>query len=132
MYYKQFALVLMLSTCLSYGQKDQSITSMDFVTILNGNDKEALFYYENNWKVLREMAVKKGYIASFKLLKEMNKDKNSFSIVLSTSYTNSLQFEKREEHFQELIKEKGALKLLNEKQPAEFRKTVYSKDFIHR
>lgn len=132
MYYKQFALVLMLSTCLSYGQKDQSITSMDFVTILNGNDKEALFYYENNWKVLREMAVKKGYITSFKLLKEMNKDKNSFSIVLSTSYTNSLQFEKREEHFQELIKAKGGLKLLNEKQPAEFRKTVYSKDFIHR
>ena len=35
-----------------------------------------------------------------------------------TTYANKEQFEKREEHFQELIKEKGGLELMNEKKPA--------------
>ena len=124
-------LIFILSPCLSYGQEDHSITSMDFVQVVDDNENEAWFYYENNWKVLRQMALKRGYIQSFKLLKDMSMDKNDFRIVLMTSYQDSLQFTKREEHFQELIKEKGALSLLNEKQPAEFRKTVFSKDFIN-
>ena len=76
------------------------------------------------------MAIKKNYISSFELLKDTGQDKNSFSLILVTTYANREQFEKREEHFQELIKEKGGLELLNEKKPTEFRKTVFSKDLI--
>lgn len=131
MFYKQLLLIFMFTASLCYGQKDYSITSMDFVEVVDANEEEAWFYYENNWKVLRQMALKKGYIQSFKLLKDMSKGKNNFSIVLMTSYKDSLQFQKREEHFQELIKQRGVLSLLNEKQPAEFRKTVFSKDFTN-
>ena len=41
------------------------ITLTEFVKIKNNHREEAVFYYENNWKVLREAAVKKGYIHSF-------------------------------------------------------------------
>jgi len=125
--------IFLLSFCttsLFFGQQDQSISSMDFIEIVNNNEQEALFYYQNNWKILRQMAIKKNYISSFELLKDTGQDKNSFSLILVTTYANREQFEKREEHFQELIKEKGGLELLNEKKPTEFRKTVFSKDLI--
>jgi len=125
--------IFLLSFCttsLFFGQQDQSISSMDFIEIVNNNEQEALFYYQNNWKILRKMAIKKNYISSFELLKDTGQDKNSFSLILVTTYANREQFEKREEHFQELIKEKGGLELLNEKKPTEFRKTVFSKDLI--
>jgi len=125
-----FLLLFISMTSLCFGQQDQSISSMDFVEIVNDNQEEALFYYQNNWKILRQMAIKKNYISSFELLKDMGQDKNSFSLILVTTYANREQFEKREEHFQELIKEKGGLELLNEKKPGEFRKTVFSKDLI--
>ena len=125
-----FLLLFISMTSLCFGQQDQSISSMDFVEIVNDNQEEALFYYQNNWKILRQMAIKKNYISSFEFLKDMGQDKNSFSLILVTTYANREQFEKREEHFQELIKEKGGLELLNEKKPAEFRKTIFSKDLI--
>jgi hypothetical protein len=125
-----FFLLFISTTSLFFAQQGQSISSMDFVEILNDNEEEALFYYQKNWKVLRQMAIKKNYISSFELLKDISNDKNSFSLILVTTYTNREQFEKREEHFQVLIKEKGRLELLNQKKPAEFRKTVFSKDLI--
>ena len=124
-----FLLLISANTFL-FGQQGQRISSMDFVEIVNDNEEEALFYYQNNWKVLRQMAIKKNYISSFELLKDISNNKNSFSLILMTTYANKEQFEKREEHFQELIKEKGGLELMNEKKPAEFRKTVFSKDLI--
>lgn len=115
---------------ISFAQKPQSISSIDFVKIINNNEEEALFYYQNNWKVLRQMAYKRNYILSFELLKDIGEEQDSFNLLLITTYKNKEQFEKREEHFQELIKEKGSLKLLNEKKPAEFRQTILSKDLI--
>jgi len=129
--YRHFVLFsLIFMSFSSIAQKSQSISSIDFVKIINNNEEEALFYYQNNWKVLRQMAYKKNYILSFELLKDISEEQNSFNLLLITTYKNKEQFEKREEHFQELIKEKGSLKLLNEKKPAEFRKTILSKDLI--
>ena len=53
-----------------------------------------------------------------------------FQIMLITTYPNQVQFDKREDYFQELIKEKGPLKLLNEKKPADFRKTFFSTEMV--
>ncbi|MEM8569221.1 MAG: hypothetical protein AAGF85_22395, partial [Bacteroidota bacterium] len=101
-----------------------------FVQILDDNREEALFYYQNNWKVLREMAVKKGYIDSFELLEVEFTEDQPYHIILMTTFTNKDQFEKREEHFEELIKAKGSLRLLNEKKPGEFRKNLYLKERV--
>ena len=123
-------LVTIFSTSICHAQSSHRISSMDFIEIVNENENEALFYYQKNWKVLRQMALKKNYIASFEILKDASEEKSSFDLILITTYADKEQFDKREEHFQELIKEKGSLELLNDKKPATFRKTVLSKDLI--
>jgi hypothetical protein len=115
-----------------FGQKNEKISTIDFVKIVNNNKKEVVFYYQNNWEVLRKMAIKKGYIDSYQLLETKPTKDAPFSFMLITTYKNKAQFDKREPHFQELIKAKGKLKLLNNKKPREFRKVIFGKDTYHR
>ncbi|NVK52421.1 MAG: hypothetical protein HWD85_05760 [Flavobacteriaceae bacterium] len=130
---KQF-LTLLLITIVStaFAQKEVKISTVDFIQILNNNKKEVLFYYQNNWEELRKKAVKKSYIDSYQLLETTPTKDAPFSFMLITTYKNKAQFDKREAHFQELIKAQGKLKLLNNKKPKEFRKTIFGKDVYHR
>jgi hypothetical protein len=59
---------------------------MDFVQVLNDNKEEAVYYYQNNWKVLREMALKKDYIHSFQLLETTESEDAPFQLILITTY----------------------------------------------
>ncbi|MEM8886749.1 MAG: hypothetical protein AAGD28_02105 [Bacteroidota bacterium] len=104
------------------------ISSIDFVQIQNDNKAEALYYYQNNWKVLRESAIEKGYIHSFQFLEVEPTEEAPFHIILITNYGDEAQYSKREEHFSELIEARGDLRLLNEKKPGEFRKILYGKE----
>lgn len=123
-------LVALAFSYLSFGQIDDKLTTIEFVEIVNNNKKEALFYFQNNWKVLRDMAVKKEYIHSYQFLETPASETEPFEIMLITTYKNKSQYELREKHFQELIKEKGDLKLLNDKKPGEFRKSLFVKDMV--
>ena len=114
---------------LVHGQHDDRISTMEFVQILDNNKEETIYYYQNNWKVLREMAIEKNYIHSYQLL-ETPVEGEPFQIILMTTYANKEQYDRREDHFAELIKEKGDLRLLNDKQPAEFRKSLFSKEMV--
>ncbi len=125
-------LISMLFCIVSYAQKNTKMSSIGFVQILNNNKKEAVYYYKNNWEVLRKMAVKKSYIHSYVLLETIPTKEAPFSFMLVTTYKNQKQFTKREKHFQELIKIKGKLKLLNDKKPNEFRKTLFNKKVYHK
>ncbi len=107
---------------------EDRISTIDFVQILNKNNKEAYFYYENNWKVLRERAIRQNYIVSYELLKVDSTPDGPFNLILVTTYANQQQYDKREEHFDFLIKSGNGLKLLNSKEPGTFRKVVFSKD----
>lgn len=125
--------VLLFALCicnLSYGQQDAKLSTIDFVQILNDNKEEATYYYQNNWKVLRNMALKKRYIHSFQILEVPISEGEPFQLMLITTYLNEEQYKMREDHFAELIKEKGPLKLMNDKQPADFRKTLFNKEMV--
>ena len=124
-----FCIIAILTTT-SFSQKDKKISTIDFVQIVNNNYDEVIYYYENNWKVLREMAVKKGYIETYQVMESPTADSTGFDIILVTTYENDQQYEKRETHFQELIKEKSPLKLLNDKKPGDFRKVIYNKENV--
>jgi len=115
---------------MSLAQHDDRITTVDFVQIVDDNKAEAEFYYQNNWKVLREMALKKDYIHSYQLLETPVSEEAPFHYMLITTYTNKAQYDLREDHFGELIKEKGELKLLNDKKPGDFRKSLFSKEMV--
>ena len=104
------------------------ISTIDFVEIVDDNIEEALYYYNNNWKTLREKALLKNYILSFQLLQTPLTDDSEIQLLLITTYANQEQYEKREEHFQELIGNSGGLKLLNDKKPNAFRKVAFGKE----
>lgn len=117
----------------SFNQQSQidlnnRISTIDFVEILNDNIDEALYYYNNNWKELRNKAIDKDYILSYQLLQTPLTDNNKIQLLLITTYATKEQYDKREEHFQELIKNSGGLKLLNDKKPDEFRKVAFFKE----
>lgn len=112
----------------AFAQEDQSITTFDFVQVQNDNQEEALYYYENNWVFLRKRAVEEGYIQSFEWFQVARQEDAPFDIILMTTYGNRSQFDQREVGFQRLIKEKGDRILLNDKQPAEFRRVLFSKE----
>ena len=102
---------------------------MDFVKIKDGKKAEALYFYENNWKVYREVAVEKGFIQSFQILSVLPDSLNNLDLILITTYKDSLQYVKSEEHFQSIIKElrPNGPKLLNQLKPTEFRQNVFAR-----
>ncbi|WP_299365146.1 hypothetical protein [Winogradskyella sp.] len=122
----KFLIVVFLCCAFSFSQTNEKLTTIETVEILNNNEQEALYYFQNNWKALRIMAVEKGYIDSFELLQTPYSKETPFHIMLVTTYANKAQYDKREEHFRELIKASGELKLMNDKKPTEFRISVFS------
>ena len=126
--------IALLSVLFFWGglqaQHDDRISTIEFVRILDDNTAETDYYYRNNWKLLREKALEKGYIHSYELLETPFDETGPYHRILMTTYANEQQYEQREAHFEELIEEKGPLRLLNEKKPGEFRKRVMGKEGV--
>jgi hypothetical protein len=120
---------LILFMNVSFGQSQTTITTIDFVKMKNNNRQEALFFYENNWKIFRDIALEKGYITSYKLLTTSSDTTANFDLILVTEYADSLQFKLSEERFQQIIKASrpDGLKLLNELKPNDFRQNLFFK-----
>lgn len=117
-------------SALSFAQHDEKQSTIDFVEIIDNNTEEALFYYQNNWQLLRDKAKKKGYIHSYQMLQTESTPEAPYHLILITTYANKTQYEAREEHFNEIIASSGGLKLLNDKKPTDFRKVVGGKDNV--
>ncbi len=121
--------ICLFSAMRSSGQKPLPLSVIDFVKIVGNNRAEALYYYENNWKPYRDVAVKEGYIQSYKLLTTKGDSAANFDIILITEYADSAQLKKSELHFQQIIKElrPDGPKLLNALKPEDFRANLFSK-----
>ena len=111
-------------------QTDNRISTIDFVQVLDNNHQETIYYYQNNWQVLREAALANKYIHSYQLLETPFTEEAPFQIMLVTTYADEQQYQHREEHFKQLIDQKGGLQLMNEKQPGEFRQVIYNKEQV--
>ena len=112
---------------LNFKKADETVVVMDFVKIKNGKRDETMFYYENNWKVYREIALKKGFIQSFELLETKSETNGTFDIILITRYKNQEQYKNSEKNFEPILKEirpNGAL-LKNDLKPEDFRQNVF-------
>ncbi len=115
---------------LSSSHAQKVISTIDFVKIKNDHRPEALFYYENNWKLFRDIALEKNYIKSYKLLTTRpDTTSNNFDLILITEYSDSTQFKLNEQRFQEIIKTSrpSGLKLLNDLKPNDFRQLLFFK-----
>ena len=107
------------------------IFTVDFVKVMQGNEEEAIYYYEKNWKRHRIEAAKRNYISSYKLLVKQS-EAGQTDILLITGYASESEYENREENFRDVMSETGndGPRLLNEKKPDEFRKVVDSAVYV--
>ena len=122
-------IVILIACCVTvYAQS--SITKIDFVKIKEGKKTESLYFYENNWKVYRDIALQKGYIKSYQLLLTVADSLSNFDLMLITEYADSAQEKLSEERFQQIIKETrpNGPKLSNNLKPNEFRQNLYLKN----
>jgi predicted enzyme related to lactoylglutathione lyase len=110
--------------------QSKSILAMDFVGIENNKRAEALFFYENNWKVYRDIAIERGLIKSYSMVTTPSDTTADFDLILLTEYSDSLQFKSSEENFQKIIKETrpNGPKLLNDIKPIGFRENLFFKE----
>ena len=127
---KCFIIIWPLLFCLNASaQSHKGIFVIDFVRIKNDKGDEASFFYNNNWKVYRDTALKRGYISSYQLLRVKPDSLCTFDFILVTGYADSAQYSKSELNFNKIIKElrPGGPKLLDSIQPADFRENIFSK-----
>ncbi len=113
-YYRQ-RFALGVCCCLSFyfglcGQEPaiqhrNTITSVDYYKISSSKRQEVLFFYENNWKVYRDIALTNGYISSYKLLLSLVDSAGNQHLMLMTEYSDSTAFALREERFRDIIKQ---------------------------
>ncbi|MBN8674664.1 MAG: hypothetical protein J0L56_11045 [Chitinophagales bacterium] len=123
------SVLLLLFSAITIASHAQTVLVMDFVKIKNGKQAEALFFYENNWKLYRDIALEKGFITAYRLEKTTADSSASFDLVLITEYADSSMYRKSEDNFRAILstaRPNGPL-LLNELQPADFRQNVFVK-----
>ncbi len=121
-----FFFLLISSTSRVAAQQARPVAMVSLVKILDNKKAEALFFYENNWKVYRETALQKGYIQSYQLLFSQEDSTVNFDMIMVTTFKDSIQFSRGEENFGTIIKSlrtNGPL-LLNDLKPDSFRKLV--------
>ena len=111
------------------GQHSRSVIVMDFVKIKNGKKAEALFFYESNWKLYRDEAMKRNFIESYQLMEALPDSLNNFDLVLITVYKDSIQHQDSEKNFAPILKDlrPNGPALLNDLKPADFRQNVFMK-----
>ncbi len=100
---------------------------MDFVKVKNGRRDEAMYYYENNWKVYREAALKDGLIHSFEIVEASSDKDKAFDIILITRFADEAQLKAVEKNFEPILsrlRPNGPM-LKNEIKPADFRENVF-------
>ena len=120
-----FILLNFYSIC--NGQQDERMSLMIFVEILNDNKDEAIFYYQNNWGAMAELAIERGLMESHQILETPYSEEEPYHLILIVTFYNKEQYNNREGPYFELLKEIGPEKLLNDKKPDEFRKELYKK-----
>ena len=124
----KFLNTLLLVAVVAAGHS-QTVSVMDFVKVEEGRQAEAMYFYEQNWKMYRQLALKKGYITDYRIEKTQGDSAAPFNLILITEYKDSISHAKSEENFSDILKTtrpNGPL-LLNELKPADFRQPVFVK-----
>lgn len=98
------------------------ITMVDIVKARGEYEKEAIYFYENNWKVFREEALKAKYISGFELVKSTVDSTGFFTIVLMTHFADDATHAAVEKNFRSIMERvsPGGPKMLNSVTRKEF------------
>jgi hypothetical protein len=104
-------------------QKANPMVVSDLVTVLAERKEEALFFYDQNWKIYREKALQEGVISAYRILSLPKGNETGWDIILMTEYPNEAKFKASEDNFRPILQSlrpDGPV-LLNEHKPNTFR-----------
>ena len=127
MKYTTITLCLLMVIAGSAQDKPKEISTIDFVQILENQKDRAYHYYENNWSILRALALERGYISSYQWIETEYTEEAPFHFMFITSYPDQKAFDDREANFR-IIMEGRTMELLDDQQPEVFRKSVFLKE----
>jgi len=106
---------------------DALFVTIDYVKIKDGRRDEAMFFYENNWKLYRDEALKRDVIHSYQMLESIPSTTAPFDLILITWYKNEEQHKNSEMNFEPILKElrPNGPKLKNGLGIDEFRQSLF-------
>jgi hypothetical protein len=113
-------------------QKSGPVLAMDFVQVKDQHFAEAMYFYNQNWKLYREAALQKGFITGYRMVQIQRDSMAPFDLVLITEYADSAQYKQSEKNFEGIIRElrpDGPL-LLNGLKPGDFRRNLFFKEAL--
>lgn len=101
---KIWALLIVL-TCYAQTARGQQLTTLDIVKVNASYEKEALYFYQENWKAFRELALQKGVISGYEMHRTATDSTQHFQLILITRYPDSTALANSEENFRPIMKE---------------------------
>lgn len=104
-------------------QKVNPMVVIDMVEVLSARNAEAKFFYDQNWKIYREKALKEGLISAFRILSLPKGNETGCDLILITELPDEIKFKASEDNFRPILQSlrpNGPI-LLNEHKPNTFR-----------
>lgn len=101
---KIWALLIVL-TFYAQTSRGQELTTMDIVRVNATYEKEALYFYQENWKAFRKLALQKGVISGYEMHRTATDSTHHFQLILITRYPDSTALANSEENFRPIMKE---------------------------
>lgn len=93
----------------------QAVSTVDIVQINTKYEKEAMFFFEQNWLAFRKEALKEKIIKGYKILRSETDSLNFFNLTLITTYKDENAYSSSEENFRPIMRaiSPGGPKYLN-------------------
>jgi hypothetical protein len=97
---KLFSATLLIA---AFSLNAQKVSTFDIVKIKAQYEKEALFFYEKNWKAFRVEALKQKVISNYEMYRSETDSTNHFYLTLITTYKNEITFKDSEAKFRPIM-----------------------------
>lgn len=124
----KYTLVILFLFVVLISAQDTPYFAVEFIKVKEGKMLETKYYYESNWKLLRDKALENGDIISYSIVFADEIEGFDADLMLTTVFKDKKQYKAAEEVFQKLISlhlpSDGPV-LLNELKPDEFRENLF-------
>jgi hypothetical protein len=111
----------------------QTISTIDVVKVKAQYEKEAMYFYTENWLQFRQSAMKQNVISGYEMLRTATDSVGYFNMVLITEYADSTSFRNMESNFAPIMKRiaPNGPKMLNDVPRTAFLEYVSGYDLGH-
>jgi hypothetical protein len=116
---KHIIISLLIKSLAGFSQK---VSTVDIVKINSKYEKEAMYFYEQNWLEFRKEAIKQKVIIGYEMFRSATDSTNHYDLTLITSYKDEKAFKVSEDKFRPIMSKisPNGPKYLNEVKRQEF------------